>query len=343
MHFKFKLGTDISKGWLDFCMLNNKLDQLIQQRIDNDCDTIQKFIDELIESNQIDSIDEILLVAEHTGIYSNHLIRTWIANGGQLCLVPADKISEGLNGTSSFEEKTDPMDAHRIAEYACRFSDKLKLHSLCTFNLDSIKLLRSQRSRIVKVINILEVPVNEIKSFELKEHSDLVEKLQEVPIEALKTSLKNVEKEIKQIINQDSGLKELMRILCSVAGIGKVTACELIITTNGFTDFAPNQAKSYARNCAVVPLPKSSGKYKRKGRISKKGNSKMKSLLTVCALSLINTNTDLGRYYKRKRESGKKHMSVLNAMRNKLILRAFAVVRNNSMYKRNMNVSLVLP
>ena len=189
----------------------------------------------------------------------------------------------------------------------------------------------------------MEVPFNEIKAFELKEHSSMVEKLQKGSIKGLKASLKNIEKEIKLIINQDPNLKELMRILCSVAGIGKVTACEIIITTNGFTDFAPNQAKSYARNCAVVPLPKSSGKFKRKGRISKKGNSKMKSLLTVCALSLINTNTDLGRYYKRKRESGKKHMSVLNAMRNKLILRAFAVVRNNAMYKRNMNVSLVIP
>ena len=153
-----------------------------------------------------------------------------MANGGQLCLVPADKISEGLNGTSSFEEKTDSMDAHRIAEYACRFSDKLKLYRLGSLNLGSLKLLRSQRNRVIKAINILEVPFNEIKAFELKEHSSMVEKLQKGSIKGLKASLKNIEKEIKLIINQDPNLKELMRILCSVAGIGKVTACEIIIT-----------------------------------------------------------------------------------------------------------------
>lgn len=341
MKFKFKLGADISKGWIDFCMLNENLKLIIEQRVDNNCDSIQIFIDQLIENDQIQSINEIVLVAEHTGLYNNHLNRTWMANNGQLSLVPAIKISEALNGTSSFEEKTDPMDAYRIAEYACRFSDKLKLLHLNSRSLSTLKLLRSQRNRIVKVINILEVPVKEIRSFELKEQSTMIDSLQKDSIEALRTSLRNIEKEIKLVINQDPNLKELMKILCSVVGIGKVTACEIIITTNGFTDFAPDQAKSYARNCAVVPLPKSSGKFKRKPKISKKGNSKMKSLLTTCALSLIKTNTDLGRYYKRKIDSGKKHMTVLNAMRNKLILRAFAVVRNKTMYKRNMNISLV--
>ena len=193
---------------------------------------------------------------------------------------------------------------------------------------------------MIKVINILEVPVKEIRAFELKEDSNMIDDLQKGSTEALKSLLSDIEKQIKIVINQDPNLKELMKILCSVVGIGKVTACEMIITTNGFKDFAPDQAKSYARNCAVVPLSKSSGKFKRKPKISKKGNSKMKSLLTTCALSLINTNTDLGRYYKRKTEGGKKPLTVLNAMRNKLILRAFAVVRNNTMYERNMNISL---
>ena len=117
MHFKFKLGADISKGWIDFCMLNENLELIIEQRVDNNCDSIQEFIDQLIENDQIQSISEIVLIAEHTGLYNNHLNKVWMSNSGQLSLVPAIKISEALNGTSSFEEKTDPMDAHRIAEY----------------------------------------------------------------------------------------------------------------------------------------------------------------------------------------------------------------------------------
>lgn len=340
MHFKFKLGADISKGWIDFCMLNENFEVVIKARIDNNCESIQLFIDELIETDEVNSIDQIILIIEHTGLYNNHLIRTWMSSSGQLSLVQANKISEALQGTYSFEEKTDDMDAHRIAEYACRFSDKLKLHHLRTTSLVSLKLLRAQRNRFVKTINLLEVPVKEIQNFELEEHSNMVYNLQDNAINALKQALANIEKEIMRIINQDANLKNLFKIMCSVVGIGKVTACEILITTNGFTDFAPNQAKSYSRFCGVVPLPKSSGKIKRKLRISKRSNAKMKSLLTICALSLINTKSDLGLYYERKKKSGKEHMSIINAMRNKLILRVFAVVRNQTMYERNMNILL---
>jgi len=341
MHFKFNLGADISKGWIDFCLLNQNFEVVIKQRIDNNCEAIQIFIDQLLDIDQLKSISEVLLIAEHTGIYNNHLVKTWMSNSGQISLVQANKVSQALEGTYSFEEKTDPMDAHRIAEYAARFADKLKLHQLRIECLDSLKMLRSQRSRLIKVINILKVPVNEIKSFESKEQSDMIYRLQENAVNALKHDLKQVERKIEEIINGDDNLKNLIKIMCSVVGIGKVTAYEFILTTNGFTDFAPNQAKSYSKFCGVVPLAKSSGKFKRKGRTSKRGNSKMKSLLTTCALSIINTDSDLGRYYHRKKASGKEHMSIMNAMRNKLILRVFAVVRKNTMYKRNLNVSLL--
>ena len=58
------------------------------------------------------------------------------------------------------------------------------------------------------------------------------------------------------------------------------------------------------------------------------------------ATSLIGTPSDLGRFYTRKILEGKQHFSVINAMRNKLILRIFAVVRNQIMYDKNLNICL---
>ncbi|MCG8330357.1 MAG: IS110 family transposase, partial [Chitinophagales bacterium] len=40
-------------------------------------------------------------------------------------------------------------------------------------------------------------------------------------------------------------------------------------------------------------------------------------------------------------QEGKEHMSVVNAIRNKIILRIFAVVRNGVMYEKNLNHSLI--
>ncbi len=332
------MGTDMSKAWFDYCLLNNQFEVISKSRVENNVASISAFIEQLLSSNLIASIDEILLVIEHTGIYINHLVRTWIAKGGKVSLVHAAKISEGLIGSKSFEEKTDELDAFRIAEYAIRFADKLKLHELSEASLKSLKLLRSQRNRMIKAINLLEVPLNEINEFESKENSIMLNEIQGNSLIELKKAVKNINKKIDSIIEGDSKLKQLFKLICSVHGIGPVTAIEILISTNGFTDFSPNQAKSFARFCGVVPLPKSSGKFKRKPRTTKKANAKMKTLLTTCALSLINTKSDLGRYYDRLIEKGKGHRTVINAMRNKLILRVFAVVRNQAMYERNLNI-----
>ena len=53
------------------------------------------------------------------------------------------------------------------------------------------------------------------------------------------------------------------------------------------------------------------------------------------ALGAIRMTGDLKTYYERKVAEGKNKMSVINALRNKLILRVFACVRNNRVYQKN--------
>jgi len=56
----------------------------------------------------------------------------------------------------------------------------------------------------------------------------------------------------------------------------------------------------------------------------------------MSALIAIQYNSDLQLYYNRKiNEEKKNKMSVINAVRNKLILRIFACVNHNSPYQKN--------
>ena len=63
-------------------------------------------------------------------------------------------------------------------------------------------------------------------------------------------------------------------------------------------------------------------------------NMTLKKLLTLAAMSAIKWNEDIKVYYKRKVAEGKNKMSVLNAVRNKLISRIFACVKNKRMYQK---------
>ena len=64
-------------------------------------------------------------------------------------------------------------------------------------------------------------------------------------------------------------------------------------------------------------------------------NKELKRLLHLCALSCIKNYPEFKDYYDRKKQEGKHSMSVLNAIKNKLVLRAFAVVKNERDYVDN--------
>ena len=60
----------------------------------------------------------------------------------------------------------------------------------------------------------------------------------------------------------------------------------------------------------------------------------LKKLLHLAAMSAIQCSDELKIFYKRKVDSGKNKMSVINAVRNKLISRIFVCVKNKRMYQK---------
>jgi len=334
MTFKFIVGIDVSKEWFNYCIMNSKFDILQEGELRNTPNGVLAFIQMLEDEKYLVNMEDILLIMEHTGIYVKHLSKAWLAKTGKLCLIHSAKVSNLLSGLDNWDEKTDAMDARRLAEFGFRFKDKIKLWQAKASNLTLLQDLQRLRSRYKDVINKLEVPVNESKEFGDKKNSKKIESLQKSPLNELKKALKKVEEELLKLINSDEHFKKLYKLITSVEGVGPATAREVIICTSGFKDFLPTQAKAFSRYSGVVPLPKQSGKVKRKQKNSKKANRKMKTLLTMGATSLINTKGELGQYYDRKISEGKAHFSVINAMRNKIILRIFAVVRNEVMYQK---------
>lgn len=340
MKFKFIVGVDMSKNWFNYCLMTNTLEILEEGQVDNNPHAIDSFLESLFKQGYLSDFEDILMIMEHTGIYVQHLVNAWLGQAGKLSIVHASKVSQFLGGLPSWEEKTDPMDARRLAEYAIRFTDKLDLWQAERRSIKLLKGLQRQRTRLVEIINILEVPINESKKFDPEYLSKTLEKNNKRTILAAKKDLKNVEKQLIQIINEDKELEHLFKLINSVEGVGPVIATEIIITTSGFETFKPNEQKSYAKYCGVVPLPKQSGIKKRRAKNSKKANMNMKKLLTMGALALTKSKGELGEYYRRKKEEGKPHYCVINAMRNKMILRVFAVVRNGTMYQKNLNLNL---
>jgi len=333
MEFKYVLGVDMSKDWFHICLMDRRFQIVLEREVVNRSDEIMDFISELLTLQGVTDIKSIFLCVEHTGLYINNLVRNWMLKGGQLAVIPASKISSALAGDLGWVEKTDLIDARRIAEYGIRFSDKLQCYTLRNKTLDLIQGLQRQRKRILDAINQLEVPVAESKIFASANIVEQLEKNQKNIIKSLRTALDKIEKMMVRVINEDPNLKRVYQLITSVPGVGPTTAFEIIIATEGFLKFTPDQAKKFARYAGVIPMKQRSGKSVRKRpKTTKRANSRIKPLLTMGARSLIKGQNAIGQYYRRKTEEGKPHFSVINAIRNKLILRIFAVVRNDTMY-----------
>jgi transposase len=159
-------------------------------------------------------------------------------------------------------------------------------------------------------------------------------------VTVLKGQIKAIEAEIHQVIKEDENLERLNKIITSIDGVGFVTAAYVILTTGEFTTIT--DAKKFACYAGVVPFEHSSGtSYKTKARVSHKANKTMKKLLHLSAMSAIRMKGDLYDYYQRKVAEGKNKMSVVNAIRNKLVLRIFACVKQNRTFEKNYSYSLV--
>ena len=119
---KFFVGTDVSKEWLDMCII---LDGTVldQQRIDNKVAVIRKWLKQTQKLYGY-LIENTLFSMEFTGIYNNHLLEVLHAAGADIWLIPGIEInaSRGLQ-----RSKNDQEDARLIAEYAVKNPKKIRL------------------------------------------------------------------------------------------------------------------------------------------------------------------------------------------------------------------------
>jgi transposase len=334
MHYSFFIGIDVSKQHLDLALLTEgRLKTSF--KIENEPKAIRAALQKLTASHGV-VLAQCVFCLEHTGIYSTHLVglleeqslAIWLEHPLQI------KYSLGVQ-----RGKNDQIDAQRIAQYAYKNRESVRLWKPTRKLLTQLQRLTSLRDRLLAGKNSLEVALAQEKRFSDKDTYQLLAKHSRRSLEALQKDLKAVEKQIQQLIDSDEHLNQLFGQLTSLPGIGPVTASELIITTNEFKDF--DSAKKLACYAGVAPFEHSSGKSVRgKTRVSHQANKRLKTLLHLAAMRTVRLKNKFSQYYQRKVKEGKNKMSALNAVRNKILHTLFACVKHNQKYDENYALPL---
>lgn len=322
------IGIDNSKNFIDVAVIINcQKDQILHQQFKKDKYGLQQML-KWMRSMHVSLDEETVCCMEYTGLY-NKSILTFLQQFNLIISVEMSyhiKLSLGLQ-----RGKSDKIDAKRIASFAYKNRDEIKRWEPIDKEIEELKNLVAQRERVIQAKKQLTVPVRELEEEGCKAEAKQLMKLQSVAINGLEKTLEKIEASIRKLIVANLELARKVKCMTSIVGIGEVTAWNFIIYTNGFKRL--RSGKQLACYCGLAPFTHESGSsIKGKTRVSHMANKKLKTLLHMGALAAVIHDSELHSYYQRKVVEGKNKMSILNAVRNKLILRIAAVIREDREY-----------
>lgn len=326
--FKHFLGIDVSKDNFDAVVLvAGKKENAIHNQFSNDLKGVKSLIVWLKEQDS--NFENTLVCIEHTGMYGKLIVKYLTFYKFTIWVEMSLKIIRSIGVQRS---KNDKLDAERIAYYAMKNVDEAQIYTTPRKEIEKIRNLLSLREKLVETQIHLKRNAKELSQFD-KEVAKFSATLQKHTLKGIALDLKSVEKQLDTIIKEDENLSRIFKLTTSVIGVGKVTALFLICFTNEFTMYAtPRQLACYA---GVVPFEYTSGKSVRaKPKVHYMANKKLKKQLHMCALSAITSDPELKHYFERKVGEGKSKMLVINNIRNKIIHRICACIRNNKAFEK---------
>jgi transposase len=325
------VGIDISKTTLDVSILcPTEMNTIHYQQFSNNAKGFTQLLKWIKQRNEGVPIACWRVCMENTGMYSMELNCFLQQKGIWQCLENALQIKRSMG---ILRGKTDKADSKVIALYACRFADRLKPYVLPSKTLLRLRALFAQRERLVGMHRQLQLAIKSLKGY-AKEIIKDIQKQNEGLLKNLAAQIKSIDHALKECLKEDQDLEHKAKLIQSVPGIGLQTATYLLIVSRGMQTFdSPRQFACYS-GCA--PFTYSSGVSVRgRTRLHFIANRKMKMLLHMAAINAITFNDELKQYYQRKLAQGRNPMSVLNAVRFKLICRIFSVVKRNEAFQKD--------
>ena len=327
MKFKFFVGVDLAKLSFDVSIYSLVDKNYYYQKFPNTKSGFNQFFKWLRQTDN-PGVKQTLICMEHTGIYSLPLCIFLQGKKLSYCLQPALQIkrSAGIK-----RGKNDQIDAQMIARYAYIHREELTPSKLPSKTILRLKSLLSYRERLVKCKVSLQAAHKELNAFGGASIDKFVKLNSLKQIQHLTKSINDLDKKIKQVIEQDQQVSQAFSLATSVKGVGLQIAAHMIVSTHCFTRF--ENWRKYSCYCSLAPFEYSSGiSIKGRTKVSHLGNKKLKALIGNGIASAIQHDPELSSYYHRKIQEGKHKLLVQNAIKNKLISRVFATVKRGTPY-----------
>ena len=323
-HYKYFVGIDVSKNSLDVFVHSLNL----HRQLPNNRSGFDRLVRWLASSLETDDLSRVLVCFEHTGFYSLALSVYLEEQKIAFAMVAALALKRSMGICRG---KNDRVDAGRIAQYAYLHRQTLQPTRLPGKAILQLQPLLALRDRLVRDRVGYYVTQKEQRRFLLPcQLEGLMDAYANV-ISCMDAQIKRVEQAIRQVVEDDRELKQMLELISGIKGVGFLVGVYLITYTHNFTRFAT--WRKFACYAGIAPFEWQSGTSVRgKTKVSPLANKQVKKMLHMAALGASRGDPELKAYYQKRLAEGKNKMCVLNMVRNKLVARVFAVASRKTVY-----------
>jgi transposase len=292
------IGIDVSKAWLDLCLVGDSTGPL-HQRFANTPQGLEQII--ALSSNHPVKV----IVLEATGGYEQALVIALLDKGLPVAVVNplvARRFAQGLGLLA----KTDKIDAFMLAIHGQKASPRIK--SLTMQKDPALAALNDRRRQLAQMIAM------ETNRMQAMSEAKLRHRCQ-VHINWLKREQDDIMTAIHAEIARNEAIKERFALLQSMKGIGPKVAASLV---GELPELGQLNRGQIAALVGVAPMARDSGVMRGVRRI-KGGRSWLRSQLYMAALVAIRFNPAMKAYHHRLSNNGKPNKVILIAVIRKML------------------------
>jgi len=268
-------------------------------------------IEKLIEEFNQQEIE--LIVVEATGGFEAKAVTEMLQAGLPVALLNPTRVRRFAQAKGLYA-KTDVLDAHVLADFGQAL--KPEVWVLKTEVEEQISLRITRRRQLIGM-------QTEEKNRLTSAHEDNLERIKR-HLDWLKEEIKQLDQELEEIVHTNPAYQEKIRNLCSVPGVGPVTALTLVGMMPELGRLNRGQIASLA---GVAPMNQDSGGKKGRRR-TLGGRSEVRRTLYMAALSASRSNPKIKQFYERLLENGKPQKVALTACMRKLLIILNAIARD---------------
>lgn len=272
---------------------------------------------------------KLQFVMEATGVYHQKFAYYLDEKKCNLTIVLPNKISNYMR-TLNVRTITDKTASQAICQFG--LERKLECWTKPKKVYKELQQLTRERSQIVDERVIVKNQLHAEKT-EAEPNKSSLKRLK-TRIEFLNQQEKDIKIEIQNIVNKDTELKKELKNICTIPGIGMLTAVIVIAETNGFELIRnKKQITSYAG--LDIKEKQSGTSIRSKTRISKKGNRNLRKAMHLPSLSAVKYNKTHKELYLRLTAKSGVKMKGLIAVQRKLLELIYVVYKNKEGFIQN--------